>query len=111
MGMATTLLNNVKNNRVKRILFFTIPIALYFVPVDLLSEQHSICIFKNIFGIECYGCGITRAVLSVIQFDFVKAYNYNKLIIIVFPLLCYLWGKFWWRSIKCSTLSQVVVEK
>jgi len=80
--------------KIKSILVLIIPFALYFVPVDFLNGQHSICLFKNIFGIECYGCGITRAVLSVIHFDFLKAYHYNKLVIIVFPILSYLWGKY-----------------
>jgi len=98
--MATTLSEDKKFNKIKCIAFFIIPFALYFVPVDWLNGQHSICLFKNIFGTECYGCGITRAVLSAIQFDFVKAFYYNKLVIIVFPLLCYLWGKYFLRLLK-----------
>ena len=96
-------LENEKLNKIKSILVSIIPFALYFVPVGWLNEQHSICLFKNIFGTECYGCGITRAVLSVIQFDFVKAYHYNKLVIVVFPLLCYLWGKYFFRLVKGNT--------
>ncbi|MDR1116126.1 MAG: DUF2752 domain-containing protein [Tannerella sp.] len=108
--MVTNLSNNKKINKVKCIVFFILPFALHFVPVDFLNGQHSICLFKNISGMECYGCGITRAVLSVIQFDFMKAYSYNKLVIIVFPMLCYLWGKFWWQYtkkqnfMKCRTI-------
>lgn len=67
------------------------PMVLYAVPVKWLDANHSICLFKNLFGHECYGCGITRAVISVIQLNFVEAYQYNRLIIIVFPLLLYVW--------------------
>jgi hypothetical protein len=67
------------------------PALLYLVPIDWLNQQHTICLFKNIFGRECPGCGITRAVLSVLHFDFENAYHYNKLVIIVFPLLSYIW--------------------
>jgi hypothetical protein len=70
-----------------------LPVLLYFVPVERLNEQHTICLFKNIFGVECWGCGITRAVLCTLQFDFTTAFCYNKLIVIVFPLLVYVWGK------------------
>ena len=42
---------------------------------------------------------MSRAVLSVIHFDFVEAYHYNKLVIVVFPLLCYLWGKYCFNSL------------
>jgi hypothetical protein len=98
--MAINLSKNEKLGRIKSIMVFIIPFALYFVPIDWVNEQHSICLFKNIFGIECYGCGITRAVLSVIQFDFVNAYHYNKLVIIVFPLLFYLWGKNFYELLR-----------
>jgi hypothetical protein len=70
-----------------------IPVVLYFVPLDWIKDQHSICLYKNITGNECLGCGMTRAVLSVIHFQFENAYNYNKLVIVVFPLLVYIWSK------------------
>jgi hypothetical protein len=70
-----------------------LPILLYFVPPDRFNEKYTICLFKNIFGHECYGCGMTRAVISAIRFDFDAAYNYNKLIVIVLPLLIYVWIK------------------
>ncbi|MDR1679958.1 MAG: DUF2752 domain-containing protein [Prevotellaceae bacterium] len=73
------------------------PIALYFIPLDWLNSQHSICLFKNLFGRECYGCGITRAVLSAIQFDFVNAWHYNRLVVVVLPLLIYIWANMLWH--------------
>jgi hypothetical protein len=83
-----------KINLIKGIAVFIIPFALYFVSLNFLNQQHSICLFKNIFGKECYGCGITRAVISVIQFNFTAAWHYNKLVVAVFPLLLYLWAKY-----------------
>jgi hypothetical protein len=77
-----------------------IPVALYFVPLDWLNGQHSICLFKNIFGIECWGCGITRATISVIQLDFSRAFHYNRLIVVVFPLLLYVWATTTYKLIK-----------
>jgi hypothetical protein len=67
------------------------PAIPYLLPVSWLNEQHSVCIFKNIFGHECYGCGMTRAVISAIQLDFKAAYAYNKIFVIVLPLLIYIW--------------------
>jgi hypothetical protein len=69
------------------------PVFMCFVPVGWLNEQHSICIFKNIFGQECYGCGMTRATISAIQFDFDAACEYNKLVVFVLPLLVFIWIK------------------
>jgi hypothetical protein len=39
------------------------------------------------------GCGMTRAVLSAIRFDFSSACHYNKLVVIIMPVLTYLWLK------------------
>jgi hypothetical protein len=81
-----TLLGQIKSTGI-----LLIPVALYLVPVDWLDRQHSICLFKNTFGIDCYGCGMTRAILSALHFHFDNAYHYNKLFVIVMPLLVYLW--------------------
>lgn len=69
------------------------PIFLYFVPLDWLNQQHSICLIKNIFGVECFGCGITRAIIAAIQFKFVEAFDFNHLVVIVLPILIYVWCK------------------
>jgi hypothetical protein len=85
-----------------------LPVLLFFVPVDWLNEQHTICLFKNLIGHECWGCGITRAVISTVQFDFTAAFHYNKLVVFVFPLLVYAWGKMvaktWQNGVKPKIL-------
>jgi len=76
------------------LLFYTAaPLILYFIPIKWLNEQHTICVFKNIIGKDCFGCGITRAIISCIQLDFEKSFYYNKIIIIVLPILFYEWLK------------------
>jgi hypothetical protein len=77
----------------KLCVLFLLPFLLSMVSLDVLESKHSICLFKNLFGIECYGCGITKAVIATIQLDFIRAFNYNKLIIIVMPLIVYFWVK------------------
>ena len=76
------------------------PILLYLIPLNWLIKQHSICLIKNIFGVECFGCGITRAIISAVQFDFKSAYNYNHLVIIVLPIFIYVWTKMIIDTIK-----------
>lgn len=73
--------------------YIILPIILFFIPLEWLSKQHSICLIKNIFGIECFGCGITRAIISGVQLDFIKAIEYNKMVIIVLPLFINEWIK------------------
>jgi hypothetical protein len=80
-------------NQISFLVILVFPFLLYLIPLDWLNKQHTICLFKGIFGIDCYGCGITRAVLSGVQLDFDSAINYNKMVIIVLPLLIYKWLK------------------
>lgn len=69
-----------------------IPFLLYLLPTDgIFNHDHTICLFKNIFGIECWGCGMTRAFFSLIYGNLDLALSYNKLIIIVFPMLVCYW--------------------
>jgi hypothetical protein len=84
------------NKQIKRILSigtFLFPVALYFIPLNWLGKQPTICLYKIITGHNCYGCGMTRAVLSAMHFQFENAYHFNKLVIIVLPLLIYIWAK------------------
>ncbi|NDV46417.1 DUF2752 domain-containing protein [Paludibacter sp. 221] len=83
--------------RIKLTVFLVFPFLLYLIPVDWLNQQPTICLYKNIFGHECFGCGITRAILSAMHFDFHTAFGYNKLVVIVLPLLIYAWAQ---RTIK-----------
>ena len=62
------------------------PLLLAFVSVDWLDRSSPICLFRILFGTECWGCGMTRALASVIQGQFESAWTYNKLVVFVFPL-------------------------
>lgn len=70
-----------------------IPDVLYLIPLDWFCSQPSICIYKFFTGHECYGCGITRAILFVLHFQYSHAFQLNRGIIIIFPLLLILWIK------------------
>jgi len=71
------------------ILIFTIFISIN----SLLDTSSTICIFKNIFDINCIGCGISKSIISVINGNFKEALNLNYTVIIVFPLLIVIWFK------------------
>ena len=82
----------------KLCVLFLLPFLLSMLSLDNLEGKHSICLFRNLFGIECYGCGITKAIIASLQLDFIRAFQYNKLIVIVMPLIVYVWGR---EIIKC----------
>jgi hypothetical protein len=83
-----------KLNRLVRLAgLLLLPAILYLLPLEWLKDQHSVCLFKLLTGHECYGCGITRAILSAIHFRFTDALHYNKLFLVVLPLLIFIWTK------------------
>jgi hypothetical protein len=73
--------------------FIILPAVLFAIPLEWLKNQNSICLFKNITGHECFGCGMTRAILSAIHLHFADAFHFNKLFLIVLPILIYIWLK------------------
>jgi hypothetical protein len=83
--------NNKLYLKIKIAGILLIPALLFFIPIQWLEKQHSICLYKLITGRECYGCGMTRAVLSALHFNFSSAFNFNKLVVIVLPLLIFIW--------------------
>lgn len=82
-------------------LLILLPIVIYAIPEEGVYNGKSICIFTNVFGVECWGCGITRAIFSALYFRFAEAWEYNRLVVIVLPLLIFEWLK---TIIKLSRL-------
>ncbi len=82
-----------------------VPIILYFVPLDWLESQQTICLFKNLTGHDCLGCGTTRAVISAVHLNFKNAWSYNYNILFVFPLLIFYWIKlilYLYKKCRCQ---------
>lgn len=44
------------------------------------------CVFRELTGFYCPGCGITRVVLSLFKLDVVQAFRYNPLLFVLLPL-------------------------
>jgi len=87
----------VKND--KFLTFFEIgilviaPLLLILIPTTFYENGHSICLFKKLFNSNCLGCGMTRALSCIFHFQIQKSYEFNKLIIIIFPLLSWIYIK------------------
>lgn len=45
------------------------------------------CVLHELTGLDCPGCGLTRLCLSVLRLDFKSAWNFNKGVVILSPLL------------------------
>lgn len=53
--------------------------GISFVVIVISGIIDFTCIFKNLFGICCPGCGLTRSFIAILQLDFYSAFNYNIL--------------------------------
>jgi hypothetical protein len=86
----------LRSNRILYKLYFGIllgiPLFLLALPSSYFDNTgYDICLSKILFNKECLGCGITRAVMHFIHFEFAIAFSFNKLVIFVIPFLIYLW--------------------
>jgi hypothetical protein len=88
----TTFIKIRKTTRtLYRVLVVFIPLVLLLLPATIFDSGPTICISKLITDIDCPGCGITRAVQHALHLDFQTAWAYNKLIIVIAPLLIWLY--------------------
>ena len=71
---------------------------LYTIPINS-NILENLCIYKLIFGKECWNCGMTRAFLSVIHLNFNKALMYNNKVVLIFPLTIVIYFFSWYKYI------------
>lgn len=68
-----------------------LPIVLMILPADFFDTGQSVCLSVRFFDLTCYGCGLSRAIQHLIHLDFETAYAYNKLSVVVLPVLLLVW--------------------
>ena len=76
-----------KKQVIKILLVFAAALVFYNIPKKYLGDAYPICLYRITLGKKCLGCGTTRAIWSVLHFNFKEAMEYNKLIVVIFPLL------------------------
>lgn len=75
----------IKYSKLKLFLLLLIPVVIYIIPLSYI-EGRSFCIFYNLFKIECFGCGFTRAFFNITRLNFIESIKYNKMILFLGPL-------------------------
>ena len=79
---------------------FIIVCAIGIIAITGISILHYFnigipCIFYEVTNLYCPGCGITRAIISLLKLDFYQAFRFNPLVIILLPFLLiyniYIW--------------------
>lgn len=97
----------VNQSKISRIIIFlivniTLLLMLYNIPINNNKILENLCIYKNLFKIECLNCGMTRAFLSILHVEYEMAINYNSRCIFIFPVIVleylYSWYKFIMRK-------------
>jgi Protein of unknown function (DUF2752) len=85
---------------VRKLVFYTrvwvtllAPFVLLLLPVDFFDHGESICLSKQLAGLECPACGLTRGVMHFVHLDFAAAWQFNKITFLVVPLMFPLWVK------------------
>lgn len=79
-----------------------LPVLFWLIPTSWLESRPSICLIRNVFGLPCPGCGMVRALSCLSHGHFRKAWQYNRLVVLVAPLLFYSWSKSFLRSFSTS---------
>lgn len=85
-----------------------LPLCVYVVPRGwIFSEEHPLCLIRNLTGHECPGCGMTRALASLCYLDFAGAWSYNRGVAVVAPLLVYVWVRMIVRAVRSARNSHI----
>jgi len=101
---------NLLRNKFVFGLFCLLPFVLLVLPADFFDSGTSWCLVNHFFGIECWGCGITRAIQHVIHGEIDKAFELNQLVIFVFPVLVFLYLSIIFKQLKFRKLNFSIRE-
>jgi hypothetical protein len=61
-------------------------LTLAVVPVEFLDRLPVICVYQSLFGVRCFGCGMTHAFCAVLHGHLAMALRYNPLVPVAFPV-------------------------
>lgn len=82
-----------------RLLFWVaVPLILFLLPSGFFDEGTPLCPSMLLLGQECPGCGMTRACMHLIHFEFEDAWYFNAASFIVFPILAFVWARWFWAD-------------
>ena len=65
------------------------PVVLFLIPGETLQSAPDLCLFRLLLDVECWGCGMTRALRSLLHFDLTAAAAFNWRVFIVAPILAF----------------------
>ncbi|MCU0345594.1 MAG: DUF2752 domain-containing protein [Saprospiraceae bacterium] len=73
-------------------LLLAAPLVLWALPGSFFDDTGiTICPSKLLLGIECLGCGMTRAVMHFHHVELETALGFNRGVVLAYPALVALW--------------------
>ena len=80
-------MKNKNTFRFIRIVFYFICFIYLLIKEPNGESLFVICPFRNLFDLDCYLCGMTRAFILIFHFNIIESIRYNPLVVIYYPLL------------------------
>lgn len=97
--------------RIKKVLVSLLIIisilGIYFLAYSRLEFIRIKCLFHELTGLNCPGCGITRMILSFLQFDFYSGIKYNYFLGYTFIVIIFMVGYFIYSYIYNKKIKQI----
>jgi hypothetical protein len=90
------------SSKIKILIFlgFNLMLLILLYNISISSKiLDNICLIKHFTGGNCWNCGMTRAFLSILHFDFDSAYDFNHNVVVVFPLTVGIYLYSWYKYI------------
>ncbi|QIX60687.1 DUF2752 domain-containing protein [Hymenobacter lutimineralis] len=75
-------------------------LTLLVLPGSFFDHGQSVCLSQLLLHQACPACGITRACMHALHLNWQQAWHYNRLVVIVLPLLAWLWGQEVWVNMQ-----------
>lgn len=73
--------------RIRLCIYITGIITIYSIPISFI-ESRSFCLWYNLLGKKCFGCGMTRSFFNLSRFKILKAIDYNFMIVFMIIPTC-----------------------
>ena len=75
-------------DRIKKVIKLNLLLLIFgfiYILINHYFHFGFICIFHELTGLLCPGCGFTRCIISILQGRFIEAFNYNMLVFCLLP--------------------------
>lgn len=79
--------------KTKLLFLLLIPILIWFIDYNANEEVFSFCLFKNLFGIRCFGCGFLRGISALLHLKIGKIIELNLLNFFTIPIVILIYIK------------------